>query len=211
VVAGEGLNEVFSSLGVAAIIPGGQTMNPSTKDIYQAVESVPSDKVIILPNNKNIILTAEQVKGLTKKTIEIIPTETIPQGVAALLAFDYEADMETNIQLMKQARAQVRTIEISRAVRATQVSGLKIRRKQIISLLDGELVAAGNDAIDVLLETLTKVDLDNKEILTLYYGADCELAEAENTANAIREKYPHLQVEVIKGSQPHYNYIISIE
>ena len=202
---------MFSSLGVTSIIPGGQTMNPSTKDIYQAVENVPSNKVIILPNNKNIILTAEQVKALTKKTIEIIPTETIPQGVAALLAFDYEADMETNIQLMKQARTQVRTIEISRAVRATQVSGLKIKRKQIISLLDGELVSAGNDAIDVLLETLTKVDLENKEILTLYYGADTELAEAETTANSIREKYPDLQVEIIKGNQPHYNYIISIE
>jgi len=211
VVAGEGLTEVFSSLGVARIIPGGQTMNPSTKEIYQAVEEVPADKVIILPNNKNVILTAEQVKSLTKKTIEIIPSETIPQGVAALLAFDYEADMETNVRLMKQARSQVRTIEISRAVRATQVSGLKIRRKQIISLLDGELVAAGNDAIDVLLETLTKIDLENKEILTLYYGADTELAEAETTANAIREKFPHLQVEIIKGNQPHYNYIVSIE
>jgi hypothetical protein len=186
-------------------------MNPSTKDIYTAVEEAPSDKVIILPNNKNIILTAEQVKPLTKKTIEIIPTETIPQGIAALLAFDYEADMQTNADLMKRAYNTVKTIEICRAVRSTQISGLKIKRKQIISLLDNELVTVGDNAIDVLLNTLTKVNLKKNEILTLYYGADTQPAEAEKSANAIRNKYSHLQVEIIKGNQPHYNYIVSIE
>ena len=211
VVAGDGLAEVFSSLGVTTIVHGGQTMNPSIKDIYTAVEEAPSDKVIILPNNKNIILTAEQVKPLTKKTIEIIPTETIPQGVAALLAFDYEADMQTNADLMKRAYNTVKTIEICRAVRSTQISGLKIKRKQIISLLDNELVTVGDNAIDVLLNTLAKVNLKKNEILTLYYGADTQPAEAEKAANAIRNKYSHLQVEIIKGNQPHYNYIVSIE
>jgi DAK2 domain fusion protein YloV len=211
VVAGDGLTEVFSSLGVTTIIPGGQTMNPSTKEIYQAVEQAPSDKVIILPNNKNIILTAEQVKPLTKKLVEIIPSETIPQGVAALLAFDYEADMQTNTQKMKQALGSVKTIEICRAVRSTQINGLKIKKKQIISLLDNELVTAGSNAIDVLLSTLAKVNLKKNEILTLYYGAETQLAEAENAAQALREKYPHLQVEIIKGNQPYYNFIVSIE
>ena len=211
VVAGDGLAEVFSSLGVTTIVHGGQTMNPSIKDIYTAVEEAPSDKVIILPNNKNIILTAEQIKPLTKKTIEIIPTETIPQGVAALLAFDYEADMQTNADLMKRAYNTVKTIEICRAVRSTQISGLKIKRKQIISLLDNELVTVGDNAIDVLLNTLAKVNLKKNEILTLYYGADTQPAEAEKAANAIRNKYSHLQVEIIKGNQPHYNYIVSIE
>jgi DAK2 domain fusion protein YloV len=211
VVAGDGLTEVFSSLGVTTIVQGGQTMNPSTKDIYTAVEEAPSDKVIILPNNKNIILTAEQIKPLTKKTIEIIPTETIPQGVAALLAFDYEADMQTNVDLMKRAYNTVKTIEICRAVRSTQISGLKIKRKQIISLLDNELVTVGDNAIDVLLNTLAKVNLKKNEILTLYYGADTQPAEAEKAANTIRNKYAHLQVEIIKGNQPHYNYIVSVE
>jgi hypothetical protein len=211
VVAGDGLTEVFSSLGVTTIVHGGQTMNPSTKDIYTAVEEAPSDKVIILPNNKNIILTAEQIKPLTKKTIEIIPTETIPQGVAALLAFDYEANMQTNAEKMKQARGSVKTIEICRAVRATQINGLKIKKRQIISLLDNELVTAGNNTIDVLLSTLAKVNLKKNEILTLYYGADTQPADAEKTASTIRNKYPHLQVEIIKGNQPHYNYIVSIE
>jgi hypothetical protein len=112
---------------------------------------------------------------------------------------------------MKQARSSVKTIEICRAVRATQISGLKIKKKQIISLLDNELVTAGNNTIDVLLSTLAKVNLKKNEILTLYYGADTQLAEAEKTANTIRDKYPHLQVEIIKGDQPHYSYIVSIE
>ncbi len=211
VVAGDGLTEVFSSLGVTTIIPGGQTMNPSTKEIYQAVEEAPSDKVIILPNNKNIILTAEQVKPLTKKLVEIIPCETIPQGVAALLSFDYEADMQTNVQKMKQSLGSVKTIEICRAVRATQINGLKIKKKQIISLLDNELVTAGNNTIDVLLSTLAKINLKKNEILTLYYGADTPHTEAEKAAATLREKYPHLQVEIIKGNQPHYNFIVSIE
>ena len=211
VVAGEGLEEVFTSLGVTSIVHGGQTMNPSTKDILHAVEQAPSDKVILLPNNKNIILTAKQVKPLTKKTIEIIPTETIPQGVAALLAFDYDANLKTNINLMKQAVENVKTIEITRAVRSTQIGGLKIKKKQIISLLDSELIAVGNNAAEVLMDTLNKINLGNNEILTIYYGLDTTLAEAEKTAVTIRDKYPKLQVEIIRGSQPHYNYIVSVE
>jgi hypothetical protein len=211
VVAGEGLEEVFNSLGVTAIVHGGQTMNPSTKDILLAVEQVPSDKVILLPNNKNIILTAKQVKPLTKKMVEIIPTETIPQGVAALLAFDYDANLENNTILMKQAIENVKTIEITRAVRSTQIGGLKIRKKQIISLLDNELITVGNNAIEVLMDTLNKISLDENEILTIYYGDDTTLAEAEKAAKTVREKYTKLQVEIIRGSQPHYNYIISVE
>jgi dihydroxyacetone kinase-like predicted kinase len=186
-------------------------MNPSTKDILQAVEQAPSDKVILLPNNKNIILTAKQVKALTKKTIEIIPTETIPQGVASLLAFDYDANLETNTNLMKQAIENVKTIEVTRAVRSTQIGGLKIKKKQIISLLDNELITVGNDAIEVVMDTLNKINLDENEILTIYYGVDTTLAEAEKAAVTIRDKYPKLQVEIIRGSQPHYNYIISVE
>jgi DAK2 domain fusion protein YloV len=211
VVAGEGLEEVFTSLGVSAIVHGGQTMNPSTKDILLAVEQVPSDKVILLPNNKNIILTAKQVKPLTKKMVEIIPTETLPQGIAALLAFDYDANLETNTNLMKQAINNVKTIEVTRAVRSTQIGGLKIKKKQIISLLDNELITVGNDAIEVVMDTLNKLNLEVTEILTIYYGADTALAEAEKTAVTIREKYPKIQVEIIRGSQPHYNYIISVE
>ena len=211
VVAGDGLTDVFTSLGVAAIVPGGQTMNPSTKDLLQAVESVASDKVIILPNNKNIVLTAEQVQSLTEKSIKVVPTETIPQGIAALLAFDYEADFETNAQIMNKAKSAAKTIEITRAVRSTQINGLKIKKNQAIGLLDGDLLAAGNDTAEVLNKMLAELNLNEAEVITIYYGADTEPAEAEQVSVTIREQHPQLQIEVVQGGQPHYNYIVSIE
>ena len=211
VVAGDGLSEVFTSLGVSSIVPGGQTMNPSTKDILQAVEAAASDKVIILPNNKNIVLAAEQVRSLTGKNIEIVATETIPQGVSALLAFDYEADLQTNAEIMRQTISAVKSIEITRAVRSTKLKGMKIRRRQAIGLLDGDLVAVGDNTGAVLNDTLAKLDLENSEIITIYYGADTELAEAEQVSGGIREQHPQLQVEVVRGNQPHYDYIISVE
>ena len=159
VASGDGLTDVFGSLGAAAVVPGGQTMNPSTKDILQAVESTPSEQVIILPNNKNIILTANQVQNLTQKKVTVVPTKTIPQGVVALLAFDYEADFKTNARIMENALASVKTIEVTRSVRATKINGLKIRRKQPIALLDDELIAAGETNIDVINKVLSKLDL----------------------------------------------------
>ncbi|MBI4304604.1 MAG: DAK2 domain-containing protein, partial [Chloroflexi bacterium] len=211
VVAGDGMGDVFTSLGVSAIVPGGQTMNPSTKDILQAVKTVPSDKVIVLPNNKNVVLTAQQVQSLTDKKIEVIPTHTIPQGVAALLTFDYEADFETNVQLMKEAMAKVKTIEITHAIRPAQLNGLKIKKNQAIGLLDGELLAASDSSINVLNKILAKLDLKRSEIVTVYYGADVKEAEAEQISASIRERYPQLQVEVVRGGQPYYSYIVSIE
>lgn len=211
VVSGDGLADVFTSLGTTAIVPGGQTMNPSTKDILQAVKAAASDKIIILPNNKNVILTAEQVQSLTDKRIEVVPTKTIPEGVSALLSFDYEADFETNAQLMREAQSTVRTIEITHAVRSAQLNGLKIKKKQVIGLLDGDLLAAGEDTIAVLRKMLAKIDLIKSEIITIYYGMDTASSEAEQVSTSIREKYPQLQVEVVRGGQPHYNYIVSIE
>jgi len=211
VVSGDGLTDVFTSLGASAIVPGGQTMNPSTKDLLQAVELVPSDKVIILPNNKNIVATANQVHSLTSKTIGVVPAETIPQGVAALLAFDYEVNLKTNTQIMKKAISAVRTIEITRATRSTRLGELKIKRKQPIGLLDGDLIATGKNNTDVLNQVLAKLDLDKAEVITIYYGADTKTAEAEQISNSIREQHPQLQIEVVQGDQPHWNYIISIE
>ena len=211
VAAGDGLTDVFGSLGAATVVPGGQTMNPSTKDLLQAVESTFSDNVIILPNNKNIVLTAEQVPSLTKKTVKVVPTKTIPQGVVALLSFDYEADFNTNVQIMEKALSSVRSIEVTRAVRSTKVNGLKIKRKQPIGLLDGDLVAVGDSNIDVINQVLAKIDLDKAEIVTIYYGAEAESAEAEQISAIISEQHPQLQIEVIRGGQPHYSYIISIE
>lgn len=186
-------------------------MNPSTKELLEAVKTVASDKVIILPNNKNVVLTAEQVQNLTNKRIQVIPTKTIPQGVAALLAFDYEADFETNAQLMTEARDGVRTIEITRAVRSAHLNGLSIKKKQAIGMLDGELLATGSSTIDILNKMMAKIDLKKKEIITIYYGADTGKEEAEKVSASIQERYPQLQVEIVQGSQPYYDYIISIE
>jgi DAK2 domain fusion protein YloV len=211
VASGDGLNDVFVSLGATAIVPGGQTMNPSTKDFLQVVESTLCDKVIILPNNKNIVLTANQVQSLTKKKVKVVPTTTIPQGVAALLAFDYEADFNTNAQIMEKALSPVRSIEITRAVRSTKVNNIKIKRKQPIGLLDGDLVAVGENNQDVVNQILTKLDLEKAEVVTIYYGADADSAEAERISASIMERHPQLQIEVIRGGQPHYSYIISVE
>jgi uncharacterized protein len=210
VVPGDGISDVFKSLG-AFIVPGGQTMNPSTKDILQAVESVVSDKVIILPNNKNIILTASQVQSLTKKNVKVLPTKTVPQGVAALLAFDYEADYEVNTKAMEKARTSVRTVEITRAIRTTKIGDMRIRKNQAIGLLDTDLVAVSNTSVDVLNKVIETIDFETADVVTIYYGQDVEKEDAEKMIVCIREKHPNLQIEVVKGGQPHYEYIISIE
>lgn len=211
VVSGDGLGEVFKSLGAEAIVPGGQTMNPSTKDLLRAVESVASDKVIILPNNKNIVLTAEQVQSLTPKSIKVVSSRTIPQGVAALLAFDYEVDLETNARMMEASSSRVKTIEVTRASRSTKIGGLKIKKKQAIGLLDDVLEAVGDSPAEVLHQVLAKLDLGQAEIVTIYFGADTQPAEAEEVKVAIQEQHPEVEVEVVKGGQPHYNYIVSVE
>jgi DAK2 domain fusion protein YloV len=211
VVPGDRLSDVFSSLGVTAIVPGGQTMNPSTKDLLEAVEQSVTDKVIILPNNKNIVLTAKQVQSLTSKTVRVVPSKTIPQGVAALLAFDYEADFETNATIMTQALATVKSVEITRAVRSTKLNGFAIKKKQAIGFVDGTLVAAGDKIAEVVNDTLAKSGLAKAEVVTIYYGSDTKEAEAKALNDSISAQWPDLQVEVVEGGQPHYEYIISIE
>ena len=211
VVPGDRLSDVFSSLGVTAIVPGGQSMNPSTKDLLQAAEQATTDKVIILPNNKNIVLTAKQVQSLTNKNIRVVPSRTIPQGVAALLAFDYEADFETNATIMTQALATVKSVEITRAVRSTKLNGFAIKKKQAIGFIDGTLMAAGDKMAEVVSDTLAKAGLDKAEVVTIYYGADTKEAEARALNDSISAQYPNLQIEVVEGGQPHYDYIISIE
>lgn len=211
VVVGDGLANVFTSLGTTFIVPGGQTMNPSTKDLLQAVDVVGSEKVIILPNNKNIVLTANQVQSLTEKAIQVIPTTTIPQGVAALLAFDYEADMETNAQNMEKARTTVKSIEVTRAVRSTKLGGLDIKKHQAIGFLDGDLVAVGDKPDTVVQDVLKRVKLDEAEVVTIYYGDDTTADEAQAVGDALDKQHPNLQVEVVQGGQPYYNYIVSVE
>ena len=211
VAAGDGFFEVFNSLGATIIVPGGQTMNPSVGELLKAVEAAPSDNIILLPNNKNIIHTASQVESLTSKRVKVIPTRTIPQGIAASLAFSYDIDLEKNAQAMEKAITTVKTIGVTKAVRKTRINGQEIKKGQPIAILNDEnLIASGNNMTDVIFQALTKTNIANTEMVTIYYAAETQAIEAEDIAQKIREGY-HLEVEVVRGGQPHYNYIISLE
>jgi DAK2 domain fusion protein YloV len=211
VVNGDGLVSVFSDLGAAAIVPGGQTMNPSTMDLLRTIEEVPSDKILLLPNNKNVLPTALLCPPLTKKTVRVIPTETVPQGIAALIAFLPEADYETNVGEMTEAIGAVRTLEITRATRATKVNGLSIAAGAYIGLVDNELLASGETRDEVAFNLLGLVDTSDAGILTVYYGQAAPAAGAEALGERIRERYPGLEVGVVNGGQPNYDYLISVE
>lgn len=212
VASGEGMKEVFQSLGVASVVPGGQTMNPSVRELLQAVELVPSDKVILLPNNKNVILTASQVQPLTSKKVVVIPTKTVPQGISALLAFRYGESLEESVRAMEEAISGVKTVEITKAIRTTEIKGLPIKKGQVIAIIDDEeLVAAGDNVDGVVFEALSIAGIDKVEVVTIYYGANTKPEEAEKTAREIGIKYPGKQIELVRGGQPHYNYLISLE
>ncbi|MBI2846358.1 MAG: DAK2 domain-containing protein [Chloroflexi bacterium] len=211
VVHGEGLTQIFKSLGVTSIVSGGQTMNPSAEEILQAIEGVSSDKVVVLPNNKNVVMTAQQACSLTKKEAEVVPTHSLPQGIAALLAFNAEANFESNLETMKAVVAPTRTLELTRAVRSAEMGGVRVEGGQAIGFIDGELVAAGERIPAVLYELLEKCHLKDGNLVTLYYGGDTEKVEAERVAQNIRRDFPGVEVELVWGGQPHYNYIVSVE
>ena len=211
VANGDGFFELLNSLGNIIIVPGGQTMNPSVRELLQAVESAPSDNVILLPNNKNIVSAASQVRSLTSKKVKVVPTRNIPQGIAAFLALGYDMNLEKNAQAMEKAIKRVKAIEFTRAVRGTRLGGLEIKKGQFIAMLDDEdLIARADKARDVVLEALGKAGAEKAEIVTVYYGAGIKDAEAREIAREIRDRY-QTEVEVVYGGQPHYNYIISLE
>lgn len=211
VVAGGGMARVYESLGVGRIVTGGQTMNPSTQDILQAIESVKTDQVIVLPNNKNIIPAAEQAKALSKKRVAIIPTKTMPQGIAALLAFNFQSDLETNVKAMTRAAQNIYTIEITKATRSVKFDSLEVKEGQFIGLIDDDLASANDDMTALVLDLLQRVNTNEREIITLYYGAAVTANDAEALSQAIQAKYPNQEIEVVSGGQPHYHFILSVE
>ncbi len=211
VAAGEGWTRVFESLGVAAIVPGGQTMNPSTQELLTAVESVACQKVILLPNNGNVVMSARQVPQLTQKEVYVVPSTSLPQGVGALLAFNFDADFAANCKAMEEALARVQTVEITHAVRAVQLDGIDVSEGDVIGLVNDRLVAAGRDAEAVIHDTLTHAGVAEHEIVTLYYGADVDEQTAQALASRIQAWFPDLEVEVVNGGQPFYAYIMSVE
>lgn len=211
VAPGEGLKEIFQSLGVSAIVSGGPTMNPSAQDLLDAIERVKGREIILLPNDKNIILVAQQVQQLTDKKIRVVPSRTVPQGLAALLAFNFQGDLETNVQMMDAALNRVRTVELTHAVRSAQVNGVTVQQGKPIALLDGELVASGDELTPLLLQALHQAGAQENEIITLYYGSEVTPAAAQETYSYVQHEFPEQEIEVHEGGQPLYPYIISIE
>lgn len=211
VAMGEGISSIFKDLSVDYVIEGGQTMNPSIDDLLKGIEKVNAKNIFILPNNSNIILSAKQAQEISKKHVIVIPSKSIPQGLAALIAFNGEADLDTNIKAMNEAMAYVKTGQVTYAVRDSSFNGVSIKEGDIIGIVDGEILRAGKEIDHVTKELLSDMLDEDSEIITLLYGADVSEDEAEKLGQFLEEAYPDLDVEIHYGGQPLYYYIISVE
>ncbi len=211
VCVGDGIGDVFKDLGVDGLISGGQTMNPSTQDILEVVNTVPAETVYVLPNNKNIIMAAQQVDALTPKNVVVIPSKTIPQGVTAMLNFNPEGTNEENVEAMTEALASVDTMQITYAARNSDFDGFLIHEGDYLAMHGGALFGTGKD-INVLLKALAeRVNKDGKSYITIYYGADVTEKQARKTADIFAEACPDADVNLLSGGQPVYYYLISAE
>ncbi len=212
VSVGEGVNEIFKELGVDYIIEGGQTMNPSTEDVLNAIDCVNADTIYVLPNNKNIILAAEQAASLTEdKNIVVIPSKTIPQGITAVINFVYDKTAEENKQKMLEEMAKVKTGQVTYAVRDTSIDGKTIRQGNIMGIGDSTILSVGTEIHDTTVDLIEQLIDEDSELLSLYYGEEVTEDSANAVADAITEKYPDIDVEVQYGGQPIYYYVLSVE
>jgi DAK2 domain fusion protein YloV len=208
---GAGISRVFASLGVAALVEGGQTMNPSTQEILKAFENLPTDKVIILPNNKNIILAAQAAKEVTVKDVHIVPSRTIPQGLAAMMHLNLDGDVARIAEKMNSALDDVITGEITVATRTVEIDGVSVEKDQVIALMNGKLVLSSSTIEAAVLAMLEKAHTADFELITLFYGLDISATEANRITDLVRAVYPTLEIELQDGGQPHYQFIISVE
>lgn len=208
---GPGLSRIFASLGVAAIVEGGQTMNPSTQEILAAFENLPTDKVIILPNNKNIIMTANQAKDVTVKKVQVVPSRNVPQGLSALLALDPDGDVEAIAKKMVKSLDLVKAGEVTVATRSVEIDSVNVKEGQVIALLDGKLVCSAKSVEEGCMSLLEKANAKEHELITLFYGEDLTATEANRISDKVREAYPGQEIEIQDGGQPHYQFIISVE
>jgi dihydroxyacetone kinase-like predicted kinase len=211
VVAGHGLVDIFRGLGVDSIVEGGQTMNPSTQDMLLAIEAVPYQEVILLPNNRNVILAAKQVAGLTQKKVHILETRSVPEGVAAVVAFRPDRSGAENLAAMKAEAGRVQTIEVTHAVRDVRSNGLKVKKGDVIGLINEKLEFAGSDYADVVNKALGKLGPNSYELVTVYRGEGASEGDLASLRAAIQSSYPGLEVEVQQGGQQHYPFILSVE
>ena len=208
---GEGIDRIFKELNVDYTVPGGQTMNPSTEDIYQAVEKTKGENIFILPNNSNIILSAEQTKELSSRNIVVLPTKSIPEGISALLAFDENASLDENIQMMNENIESVKTAQITYAIRDTEYNNTKISKDDIIGLSEDDIVASGKDINGVAQGLLEKITDEDVSIITILYGKDVSEDVASKLARSLEDRFDDIDIELIYGGQPLYYYIFSLE
>lgn len=210
VAPGPGFEAVFVNLG-AGVVRGGDTMNPSVQDIVGTIERAPSENVIVLPNNGNIVPAAVQAREASSKEVRVVPTKTAPQGIAAILSFNPVRDVDTNAAEMEEASSLVKTAAVTRAVRAATLNGVEVATGRLIGLLERELVVAGDGLSDTVLSTLNEADISDGDLVTLYWGDITTLAEAEQVSRDVTQAFPHAEVELVEGGQPHYHFIVSIE
>lgn len=211
VAPGKGLADIFKDINIDEVVGGGQTMNPSANDIAMACDRVPSDNVIIFPNNKNIILAAEQAEALTKKTLHVVPTTSVPEGISAALAINPEAELEENLESMKESIKNVKSGSVTYAVRATHIDGFDLKEGDIIGLNEKNILSKGSLVNDTTEDLIEKMMDENVCNITLFYGSDVNEEEAEKFRAKLEEKYPSQDVNMLPGGQPVYYYIISLE
>lgn len=211
VSAGDGLTEVFKSVNVDKVVQGGQTMNPSTQDLLDAANSVHAEIIYILPNNKNIILAAEQVNDICDKKVIVIPTKNIPQGISAMLAFEPDADEDANTEAMTEMMNSVKCGQVTFAARDSAVGGLEIHKDDVMGMFGSEIAELGSDINDVSEKLAEKMIDEETALITIYYGADTDEQSAQKLADAISEKHSDIDVSVVKGGQPVYYYMIAAE
>jgi uncharacterized protein len=211
VAMGEGISELFKSIGATAVIEGGQTMNPSTEDIVKAVEEVNAKKVIIMPNNKNIIMAAEQAAEVLSADVAVVPTKTVPQGMAALLAFNPASSVEDNKKTMSEASRHVKTGQVTYAVRDTNIDGMTISKDDFMGIAEGKIVIAEKDRQQSAKRLLDDMLDEESEILTILYGEDVTEEDAQSLQEYVEDHYEDVEVEIHNGKQPLYSYIFSIE
>ena len=208
---GDGMTETFKSLGVDYVVAGGQTMNPSTEDFLKGIDKVGGKVIYLIPNNSNIILSAEQARDISDREIIVIPSKSVPQGIAAMLAFNEDASKEENKENMMEAVASVIDASITYAVRDTTINGKEIHKDDIIGIAAKDIISSGKTVYDVVTDTVDKLMDEDISLVTLFYGEDVSEEDAEVVREAIEEKYPDIDIDVIEGDQPIYYYIISLE
>lgn len=212
VSAGEGLSEIFDSLGVDHIIEGGQTMNPSTEDMLNAIENVHADNIFIFPNNSNIILAAQQAQSIVEdKNIIVVPTKTVPQGITAMIAFSEDEEPEANLQNMNAEIANVKSGSVTYAVRDTEIDDKEIKQGDIMGIGDKTILSVGGDINGVTKDMVSQLVDGSSELISIYYGSEVTKEDADSLAAAIGEAYPDVDVEVNYGGQPIYYYLLSVE